>query len=152
MSYTKILFAAAGLLALLGRCTPARAAAQTILNVSYNPTREFYADYDAAFEKDWKAKARRDVAVNLSNGGSGKQPPRSPKEELATCCCLGRTRPTLRLSSLAPANSKSFYPSSSILAEPPVALVAGTSIGMECARWRKATISRAPTVNQQRFM
>src|SRR5260370_6993055 len=73
MSFSKILFAAAGLLTVLGRFTPAMAAAQTILNVSYDPTREFYADYDAAFEKYWKAKAGQDVAINLSNGGSGKQ-------------------------------------------------------------------------------
>ena len=73
MSFSKILFAAAGLLTVLGRFTPAMAAAQTILNVSYDPTREFYADYDVAFEKYWKAKAGQDVAINLSNGGSGKQ-------------------------------------------------------------------------------
>jgi sulfate/thiosulfate-binding protein len=73
MSFSKILFAAAGLLTVLGRFTPAMAAAQTILNVSYDPTREFYADYNAAFEKYWKAKAGQDVAINLSNGGSGKQ-------------------------------------------------------------------------------
>jgi sulfate transport system substrate-binding protein len=51
----------------------AQAAAQTILNVSYDPTREFYQDYDAAFAKYWKAKTGDDVTVNVSNGGSGKQ-------------------------------------------------------------------------------
>jgi sulfate transport system substrate-binding protein len=48
-------------------------AGQTILNVSYDPTREFYEDYDAAFAKHWKATSGQDVTVNLSNGGSGKQ-------------------------------------------------------------------------------
>jgi sulfate/thiosulfate transport system substrate-binding protein len=68
------MFTAAVLLVLLGGLTSARAvAAQTILNVSYDPTREFYADYDAAFAKYWKVKAGQDVTVDLSNGGSGKQ-------------------------------------------------------------------------------
>ena len=75
MNFGKILIAATALLAVAARFTPASAApaAQTILNVSYDPTREFYADYDAAFAKYWKAKTGQDVTVNLSNGGSGKQ-------------------------------------------------------------------------------
>ncbi len=74
MSFGKTVFTFAALLAILGGLISAKAvAAQTILNVSYDPTREFYADYDAAFAKYWKAKAGQDVAVNLSNGGSGKQ-------------------------------------------------------------------------------
>jgi sulfate/thiosulfate transport system substrate-binding protein len=48
-------------------------AGQTILNVSYDPTRELYEEYNAAFAKHWKAKSGQDVTVNLSNGGSGKQ-------------------------------------------------------------------------------
>src|ERR1700730_18081980 len=48
-------------------------AGQTILNVSYDPTREFYEDFDAAFAKHWKAASGQDVTINLSNGGSGKQ-------------------------------------------------------------------------------
>ena len=51
----------------------ARAAAQTILNVSYDPTREFYQDYNAVFAKYWKTKTGDDLTVNVSNGGSGKQ-------------------------------------------------------------------------------
>ena len=76
MNFGKILIAATALLAVAARFNPASAApaaAQTILNVSYDPTREFYADYDAAFAKHWKAKTGQDVSVNLSNGGSGKQ-------------------------------------------------------------------------------
>jgi sulfate/thiosulfate-binding protein len=49
------------------------AAAQTILNVSYDPTREFYQDFDTAFARFWKAKTGDDLTVNVSNGGSGKQ-------------------------------------------------------------------------------
>jgi sulfate/thiosulfate transport system substrate-binding protein len=48
-------------------------AAQTILNVSYDPTREFYQDFDTAFAKYWKAKSGEDLTINVSNGGSGKQ-------------------------------------------------------------------------------
>jgi len=51
----------------------ARAADQTILNVSYDPTREFYEDYDMAFAKYWKQNTGNDLTINLSNGGSGKQ-------------------------------------------------------------------------------
>ncbi len=55
-----------------------RAAAQnqpaiTILNVSYDPTRELYDDYNAVFSKYWKAKTGQSVTVQQSNGGSGKQ-------------------------------------------------------------------------------
>ena len=52
---------------------PAQATAQTILNVSYDPTREFYEEYDTAFARYWKAKTGDDITINVSNGGSGKQ-------------------------------------------------------------------------------
>lgn len=45
----------------------------TLLNVSYDPTRELYVDYNAAFAKYWKAKASQDVTIKQSHGGSGKQ-------------------------------------------------------------------------------
>src|SRR6266513_4589133 len=45
----------------------------TLLNVSYDPTRELYTDYNAAFAKYWKAKTGQDVVINQSHGGSGKQ-------------------------------------------------------------------------------
>ena len=51
----------------------ALAADVTLLNVSYDPTRELYQDYNAAFAKYWKAKAGDNVTVNHSHGGSGKQ-------------------------------------------------------------------------------
>jgi sulfate/thiosulfate transport system substrate-binding protein len=53
--------------------TVATAAEVTLLNVSYDPTRELYVDYNAAFAKYWKAKTGTDVKVNQSHGGSGKQ-------------------------------------------------------------------------------
>ena len=45
----------------------------TILNVSYDPTRELYVDFNAAFQKYWKAKTGQDVTIKQSHGGSGKQ-------------------------------------------------------------------------------
>jgi sulfate transport system substrate-binding protein len=44
-----------------------------LLNVSYDPTRELYTEYNAAFAKYWKAKTGDDVTVSQSHGGSGKQ-------------------------------------------------------------------------------
>jgi sulfate transport system substrate-binding protein len=45
----------------------------TLLNVSYDPTRELYVDYNAEFAKFWKAKTGDSVTVQQSHGGSGKQ-------------------------------------------------------------------------------
>jgi sulfate/thiosulfate-binding protein len=45
----------------------------SLLNVSYDPTREFYLEVNAAFKKVWKDKAGDDVDIRVSNGGSGKQ-------------------------------------------------------------------------------
>src|SRR6266487_4152339 len=42
-------------------------------NVSYDPTRELYKDFNAAFSKYWKGKTGDAVTIELSNGGSGKQ-------------------------------------------------------------------------------
>ncbi len=46
---------------------------QSLLNVSYDPTRELYQDYNQAFGKYWKTKSGQDVKFNQSHGGSGKQ-------------------------------------------------------------------------------
>jgi len=47
--------------------------ALTLLNVSYDPTRELYQDFNQAFGKYWKAKTGQTVSVRQSHGGSGKQ-------------------------------------------------------------------------------
>jgi sulfate transport system substrate-binding protein len=52
---------------------PASARDVQILNVSYDPTRELYQDYNAAFARYWKARSGDSVAVKTSHGGSGKQ-------------------------------------------------------------------------------
>ncbi len=45
----------------------------TLLNVSYDPTRELYVEFNQAFAKYWKGKTGQDVAIKQSHGGSGKQ-------------------------------------------------------------------------------
>ena len=45
----------------------------TLLNVSYDPTRELYVEFNAAFAKSWKASSGQDVTIKQSHGGSGKQ-------------------------------------------------------------------------------
>jgi sulfate/thiosulfate transport system substrate-binding protein len=49
------------------------APAITLLNVSYDPTRELYADFNAHFAKKWAAEHRQQVSINQSHGGGGKQ-------------------------------------------------------------------------------
>ena len=45
----------------------------TLLNASYDPTRELYVDFNAAFARYWKAKSGQDVRIDQSHGGSGSQ-------------------------------------------------------------------------------
>lgn len=45
----------------------------TLLNVSYDPTRELYEDYNKAFQSHWKEQTGQDIEINQSHGGSGKQ-------------------------------------------------------------------------------
>ena len=73
MKLKRAIFWAAALSAIASLNLPAAGAGPAMLNVSYDPTREFYADYDVAFAAHWKARTGQDVTVKLSNGGSGKQ-------------------------------------------------------------------------------
>jgi sulfate transport system substrate-binding protein len=69
----KRLFSAA-LFALIGATLPLNAfAQQEILNVSYDPTRELYQNFNKAFAKKWKQQTSQDVTFKQSHGGSGKQ-------------------------------------------------------------------------------
>src|SRR3954466_14483387 len=45
----------------------------SLLNVSYDPTRELYQDYNKQFASYWKAKSGQEVTIRQSHGGSGKQ-------------------------------------------------------------------------------
>jgi sulfate/thiosulfate-binding protein len=51
----------------------AQGGAVTLLNVSYDPTRELYKDYNGAFAKYWRAKTGQSVTIEQSHGGSSKQ-------------------------------------------------------------------------------
>jgi sulfate transport system substrate-binding protein len=65
----------AGAAALALPLLPRRATSQerTLLNVSYDPTRELYREVNAGFAADWKTKTREDVRIRMSHGGSGRQ-------------------------------------------------------------------------------
>ena len=65
--------ATAGLLVLILSMASLPCAAVSLLNVSYDPTRELYDEYDKAFATYWKAKTGATVVINQSHGGSGKQ-------------------------------------------------------------------------------
>jgi len=71
----KSLLAIALLAAAFGTVAPLTATAKDIslLNVSYDPTRELYQDFNVAFSKFWLAKTGDKVTVKASHGGSGKQ-------------------------------------------------------------------------------
>jgi sulfate transport system substrate-binding protein len=70
MRATRVAVLALGLL----YCGSAAVAKQiTLLNVSYDPTRELYQEFNTAFARHWKAKTGDDVKVNQSHGGSSKQ-------------------------------------------------------------------------------
>ncbi len=51
----------------------AAAPALTLLNVSYDPTRELYKEFNAAFVEHWKAQTGQAVTIDMSHGGAGKQ-------------------------------------------------------------------------------
>jgi sulfate transport system substrate-binding protein len=68
-THSILLVSALALLAAL----PASAKSVALLNVSYDPTRELYQDYNQVFAAYWKAKTGDDVTISQSHGGSGKQ-------------------------------------------------------------------------------
>jgi sulfate/thiosulfate-binding protein len=72
MKFHKLL-AGLALGAFLSAALSAAHADVTLLNVSYDPTRELYQDFNVAFAKQWKAKTGETVTINQSHGGSGKQ-------------------------------------------------------------------------------
>ncbi|MFO1070664.1 MAG: sulfate ABC transporter substrate-binding protein [Geminicoccaceae bacterium] len=64
---------ALGVIALLGLAAIPALADTTLLNVSYDPTRELYQDVNKAFAEKWQAEAGETLTINVSHGGSGKQ-------------------------------------------------------------------------------
>jgi sulfate/thiosulfate transport system substrate-binding protein len=67
------ILAAAAALSIATLAAGAVFADTTLLNVSYDPTRELYKDFNEAFAKDWQAKTGEKVTIEQSHGGSGKQ-------------------------------------------------------------------------------
>ena len=71
---TKKIFVATLLLALTVAMAPVAVLAKVeLLNVSYDPTRELYQDFNKAFARQWKLRTSQDLVVKQSHGGSGKQ-------------------------------------------------------------------------------
>ncbi len=64
---------ATALLLITAALQPLQAAEVSLLNVSYDPTRELYQDFNKAFADHWKAKSGDSLKVRQSHGGSGKQ-------------------------------------------------------------------------------
>ena len=79
MKKAKFLAAAAGLFLLAGVLTGCGSDAEEsaegkeLLNVSYDPTRELYQEFNAAFSEKWQAETGEQVNFKQSHGGSGKQ-------------------------------------------------------------------------------
>ncbi len=74
MFLRKIIDSLLAFLIVVGVFIPLHAeAATTLLNVSYDPTRELYQEYNAAFVKYWEVKTGEKIVINQSHGGSGKQ-------------------------------------------------------------------------------
>ena len=61
------------LLTLAAALLATAASAKDFLNVSYDPTREFYKEVNTAFAAEWKAKSGESLNIKTSHGGSGKQ-------------------------------------------------------------------------------
>ena len=68
-----VAFGLAAVVAGVGIAGSAQAAGQSLLNVSYDPTREHYQQINAGFAKKWAAQGSGAVAIRQSHGGSGKQ-------------------------------------------------------------------------------
>ncbi len=88
----------------------------TLLNVSYDPTRELYQDFNTAFAKDWLAKTNEKVAIKQSHGGSGKQA-RSVidglEADVVTLALAYDIDEIARIGKLLPANWQSRLPNNS---------------------------------------
>ncbi len=92
------------------------AAAQTLLNVSYDPTRELYSEFNAAFNKHWQAQGHEPVTIQQSHGGSGKQARAvidGLRADVVTLALAGDIDELHRLGQLIPEDWQSRLPQSS---------------------------------------
>ena len=88
----------------------------TLLNVSYDPTRELYTEYNAAFNKHWTAAGNEAVKVQQSHGGSGKQARAvidGLRADVVTLALAGDIDELYKLGKLIPENWQTRLPESS---------------------------------------
>lgn len=71
--FSSVLVLAAALVAAAAGPARPQSAPASLLNVSYDPTRELYQEINAAFNRSWVARGGRTLTINQSHGGSGKQ-------------------------------------------------------------------------------
>ncbi|HBX55822.1 sulfate ABC transporter substrate-binding protein [Pseudomonas sp. UBA2684] len=115
MSIRRFAFAAlASALAITGVAGPV--AAETLLNVSYDPTRELYSEYNAAFNQHWQAQGHEALTIQQSHGGSGKQARAvidGLRADVVTLALAGDIDELHKLGKLIPADWQSRLPESS---------------------------------------
>ncbi|HNQ24919.1 MAG TPA: sulfate ABC transporter substrate-binding protein [Phycisphaerae bacterium] len=70
---TTLILAVLGVLAVLSSVSLAQSGAAVLLNVSYDPTRELYQEYNEVFARHWEKETGQKVTVRQSHGGAGKQ-------------------------------------------------------------------------------
>src|SRR5688572_20107108 len=101
---------------LLGGAAFAQAKVPTLLNVSYDPTRELYKDINAAYLAYWKSKTGQTIRIEQSHGGSGKQA-RSVidglQADVVTLALGGDIDEIAKRAKLLPANWQSRLPNNS---------------------------------------
>ena len=91
-------------------------AADKLLNVSYDPTRELYQEFNTAFIKHWKAQGKGDITIQQSHGGSGKQARAvidGLRADVVTLALAGDIDELHRLGKLIPADWQSRLPDAS---------------------------------------
>ncbi|MFP5421840.1 MAG: sulfate ABC transporter substrate-binding protein [Gammaproteobacteria bacterium] len=92
------------------------AAAETLLNVSYDPTRELYSEFNATFNKHWQAQGNEAVTIQQSHGGSGKQARAvidGLRADVVTLALAGDIDELYKLGKLIPENWQERLPQSS---------------------------------------
>ena len=116
MSISRFAFAAlASALTIAGAAGPV-AAAETLLNVSYDPTRELYSEFNAAFNKHWQAQGNEAITIQQSHGGSGKQARAvidGLRADVVTLALAGDIDELYKLGKLIPENWQERLPQSS---------------------------------------
>lgn len=91
-------------------------AAESLLNVSYDPTREFYSEFNTAFNKHWQAEGHSAINIQQSHGGSGKQARAvidGLRADVVTLALAGDIDPLHDIAHLIPENWQERLPQSS---------------------------------------